>query len=57
LPRLDYGPGRLRSASNKRRHPIWRLPNVILQPRGAFQPHDDKVLERLDWIRTVVDES
>jgi hypothetical protein len=53
IPRLGYGPGRLRSASDKRRHPIWRLPNVILEPRGAFQPHEDEVLERLDWTRTV----
>ena len=54
MPRLGSGPGRLRSASNKRRHPIWRLPNVILEPQGAFQPHDDEVLKRLDWTRTVV---
>ena len=53
MPRLGYGPGRLRSASDKRRHPIWRLPNVILEPRGAFQPHEDEFLERLDWFRTV----
>ena len=53
MPRLGYGPGRLRSASDKRRHPIWRLPNVILEPRGAFQPHEDEILARLDWTRTV----
>jgi hypothetical protein len=53
MPTLSYGPGRLRSASNKRRHPVWRLPNVILEPRDAFAPHDDEVLDRLDWFRTV----
>ena len=53
IPRVNYGPGRLRSASNKRRHPIWRLPNVILEPRGTFQPYDDDFLKRLDWIRSV----
>jgi WD40 repeat protein len=50
---LGYGPGRFRRASNKRRHLIWRLPNVILEPRGAFQPYDDEILARLDWFRTV----
>jgi hypothetical protein len=54
MPRLGYGRGRFRSASDKRPRPIWRLPNVILQPRGAFQPLDDEVLERWDWARTVV---
>ena len=54
LPKLDYGPGKFRSARNKRRHLIWRLPNVILQPRGSFQPYDDEFLERLGWSRTVV---
>lgn len=53
MPTRAYGPGRLRSASDKRRHPIWRLPNVILEPRGAFQPYDDELLARLDWFRTV----
>jgi WD40 repeat protein len=54
MPRLGYGPGRLRRASNKRRRPIWRLPNVILEPWGAFQSYDDERLERLDSIRTLV---
>ena len=52
-PTVGYGPGRLRSASGRRRHLIWRLPNVILEPRNVFQPYEDERLNRLDWCRTV----
>ncbi|HET8907138.1 MAG TPA: hypothetical protein VFN11_09245 [Ktedonobacterales bacterium] len=55
LKRAYKTPGGFRSASDKRRHLIWRLPNVILEPRGAFQPYPDKdkVLAWLDWFRAV----
>lgn len=51
MPTTSYGRGRFRSAGGKLR-PVWRLPNVLLEPRGSFQPHRDKWVENLDWLRT-----
>jgi hypothetical protein len=48
----DASPGSILGKSG--RLSIWRIPNVLLEPRGDFFGEPDEFIDRLNKIRSVV---